>query len=202
MEIVGISGYAQAGKTSLLRYLENTHNYAVLSTVEYINMCLLAHYRLPLTPEYLLVLQTKQGDLVKEIEKVTGMPLRETKIHIAEEILVPRYGRFRGIVLPAVDFFKATCGKMQRDFNDTRVIIEVYNKTELALLNIALDQVFNASLETGFNVRRNTELATVDTRDLVFEDDFWNESSIELMGEFIHGSFNNYFQNKRSKVAC
>jgi hypothetical protein len=93
-----------------------------------------------------------------------------------------------------VDTFAEQCKAGGLSLNDHRVIVEVYNHKELAMMLIALELTFGAGISTGFNIRRKSEMVGVDKRELVFDDDFWNVSSIGLMGEFIHGSFDNHFR--------
>lgn len=194
MQIVGISGYSRSGKTSLLSYLTSRHDYLTLSTTQYLNTATLDFFNLPRTPENYDALVSKQGEACQKIQNRLGMSVRDMKITVAESHLAPTYGRFRGIVLPTVDTFAEQCKAGGLDLNDHRVIVEVYNHKELVMMLIALELTFGAGISTGFNIRRKSEMVGVDKRELVFDDDFWNVSSIGLMGEFIHGSFDNHFR--------
>lgn len=191
MQIVGIAGYSRSGKTSLINYLVDKHDYLVISTTDYLNLEVLQHYGFSATRGNLKALQTKKGVCAEYIESIVGKSIREIKIHVAENVIVPWQGRYIGIICPTIE--KAMQGWLDAGIDHTKraIAVEVYNQEELKLLNEAFAVYFKQKISQGFNIRRNEEEKWVDTRDLPFIDNYWNESSIELMGEFIHGCFQN-----------
>jgi hypothetical protein len=178
MRIIGISGYSRSGKSSVVDYLNKKYNYKVISTSEWLTYRTLDYFKLCPSQKNIDAFTLKNQD--DSYLDLFGMTPRNMKIWVAEEHLVPTKGRYYGIVVPALK---------DSDIdpkNDSNIVIEIFNKEELNLINRYLWMKFQTCVELTINIRRDSEIVGCDKRDLPGEITFTNNKTIEQLAEQIH----------------
>jgi hypothetical protein len=172
MEVLYLTGYARSGKSTILKKLEY-HNFISLSTSAYLTDVTLEYFGEPSCNADLVLAKDPEYD--EFFYDVYGFGIREAKIYVAEEIIVPKFGRKEGLVRPAV---LASLPKSLKCV--PYVVCEVFNLEELTawesvLSDLAEDQGVDY-IPTYLALRRTTELTDVDGRELVGKNIFNNGS--------------------------
>jgi hypothetical protein len=166
--IIYLSGYARSGKTSLLNELKVNHGWQVLSTSDYLTKETLIYFDQKVNDYHQELFANKDPEYNQYFIDNYGFSLRDAKIHVAEEVIVPLMGRYEGLVQPTIK-------DMDIDANYT--ICEVFNLEELLGWQKALSSDYR---EYAINIRRKDELIGVDSREL-FGKRFDNNSGIKTL---------------------
>jgi hypothetical protein len=192
MEILYLSGFSRSGKSTVLSKLD-AYNFISLSTSAYLTECTLAHFNEPLSNADLVT--NKDTDYDKFFKDVYGLGIREAKIHVAEDVIVPKLGRKEGLVRPAI--FK-TLPKSLKCI--PYVVCEVFNLEELtAWESVLSDLVLAQGLTyspTHLALRRTAELTDVDGRELIGKNVFNNGIIENTISSILWEVSKNSIQNK------
>jgi hypothetical protein len=177
MKLILLTGYARAGKSSLLDALEKKGILRVSSSRQ-LSVDTLEYFDLPTTDSFIKKLEDKEKDFNEYFIDQYGFSCREAKIHVAENVIVPRVGRLAGLIAPAID------NQLGANIEDDSVIAaEVFNSEEWFLWKRAFRTIHAAMHPSNkfavypIQVRRKTELANVDGRELIGAE-LWNDGTI------------------------
>jgi hypothetical protein len=156
-KVLYVGGYSRAGKSTVLNELVAHHNFNKISTSDYLTKETLVHFGEPVSPRNTALFTTKDAYYDRYFRDVHGYGLREAKIHVAEDIIVPELGRFYGLVLPAIREYYVP---------GQNIVCEVFNHEELEGwrkgMRYSLDTDYS---ELAISIRRATELINVDGRE-------------------------------------
>jgi hypothetical protein len=156
-KVLYVGGYSRAGKSTVLNELVANHNFNKISTSDYLTKETLSHFGEPVSPRNIALFTTKDEYYDRYFRDTHGYGLREAKIFVAEDNIVPELGRFYGLVLPAIrDSYES--GK--------NIVCEVFNHEELEGwkrgMRLSLDTDYS---ELAISIRRSSELTGVDKRE-------------------------------------
>lgn len=160
LQISAINGYSRTGKSTVARELVK-QGWVEASTSDYLTLQTLDYYDLP---------ESKLKDFLNKDNdnwyyENFGLTTREMKIHVAENSIVPVYGRYHGLVLPTV---KLAFDKLVKD-KSRRLLISTVNKEEYQLFLQALAYLdpFNIDfkIHEPVYIDRHTALKGVDLRE-------------------------------------
>lgn len=168
-QVVILTGYSRSGKSSLINHLVKEHNFNKISTSDYLTWKTLEYFNIPQTDENFNRVMRK--DPLIDSKFPGDLNSRTAKIHVAEDIIVPQLGRKDGLVIPAIDTYL--------DLSSERTIIcEVFNLEECNAWIDALIDVLGEVAFTYAACRRDSELTSVDGRQLIGTD-IDNNGSLE-----------------------
>jgi hypothetical protein len=156
-KVLYVGGYSRAGKSTVLNELVAHHNFTKISTSDYLTKETLFHFGEPVSPRNIELFTNKDEDYDKYFRDTHGYGLRDAKIHVAEDVIVPELGRFYGLVLPAIREYYVP---------GENIVCEVFNHEELESWQRAIKEslIFKYS-ELAISIRRSTELTDVDNRE-------------------------------------
>lgn len=171
MDCYIISGYSRSGKTTITEYLRKL-GYLVESSSDILTIKTLQYCGIEINNKTIDVINNKKQDIFEKLykeanNKSTDKSIRDFKIHVAENILVPRFGRV---------YFTNKCIKniikQLPNYNKNKVFIvstikeerfEIYNNPEIKDFNLF-----------GINLISNFALKNVDKRSLISKDEKTN----------------------------
>lgn len=173
-----LTGYARAGKTTLLNYFQQK-GWVAPSTSYYLSIKTAEFYREQFPIEISQdsnAIQILVDSLTQKQDGLwlthTGFTCRDAKIDFAEKVIIPRLGRRAGLVKPALKYFGVSAS------NPKNTIMEVFNQEELIGWLTSLEELGCNEKSIVINLRRHSELAGVDKRELLGYT-IWNEGQIE-----------------------
>lgn len=162
-----MTGLSRTGKSTLEAKLKEK-GFEVASTSAYLDIKTLEYYQIPVTPENIQALVDKNQEALPQLK---GRDIRLAKIHVAEDIIVPTCGRYKGLVLPALE--SAINRGIRSHPSTLRIIASVFNKSELVLFHKAINSydikalapIYSINLAMPFYLDRVGKLTGVDKRE-------------------------------------
>lgn len=159
LEILTLNGYSRTGKSTVANELVKK-GWVEASTSNYLNFETIEYFQLP--DYHLWHFINKDND--DYYYERFGLNSREMKIFVAEEFLVPAYGRYGGLVLPTV---KQALNVLE-EFKTFKLLISTINVEEYWLFKRAIDEEANPNFVLKWHepiyLIRNGALESVDLR--------------------------------------
>ncbi len=159
IQVLTLNGYSRTGKSTVTKELVKL-GWVKASTTDYLTIATIKHYGLQVNETTIKDFKDKENDGYYLVR--FGKATREMKIHVAEDVLVPKYGRYLALVVPTVDIAldELLIAQMR-----TRLLIETVNLEEYGMFKTALSKY---CLPTEFvepiYLERDTALKQVDSR--------------------------------------
>ena len=161
--LILIYGYAKSGKTTLLRELR-LKNYQVVSTSVELDYVVCEYYNLP--RYFVEVLPRKKDHILQEYSGDDEITCRELKMLLADEIIIPKYGR--GFLA------KRALANQYNSFIKHKLLFFETVGGEEALITKDIWLKYYGNKVVDINIRRNSEKPGIDLRELSSGLDFNN----------------------------
>ena len=162
VKVLTVNGYSRTGKSTVCRMLAKL-GWVKASTTDYLTTATIEYYGLELNQSTIADFTNKQNDGYYLAR--FGIGTRDMKIHVAESVLVPEYGRLEGLVSPTVNIalkeLSATKGQ--------KLLIETVNYSEYSMFVRCLEsrqsQYLRFNLLEPIYLERDRMLKGVDLRE-------------------------------------
>jgi hypothetical protein len=164
IKVLTLNGYSRTGKSTVTQELVK-QGWVKSSTTDYLTIATIQHYGLEPNELTINDFTSKESDDYYILR--FGKNTREMKIHVAEEVLVPKYGRYRGLVVPTVDLAMDELFLVKRR-KEHKLLIETVNLGEYEMFVTCLAgkqaQDFRFEFLEPIYLDRSTALKGVDLR--------------------------------------
>ena len=136
IKVLTLNGYSRTGKSTVVKKLVKL-GWVSASTTDYLTVATIQYYGLHINETTIKDFTDKENDGYYLMRY--GMTTRDMKVYVAEDVLVPDYGRYSGLVKPTVDMELDELFLVKKR-SEYKVLVETVTLEEYEMFKTALRQ--------------------------------------------------------------